>query len=239
MNFRLSVIIPVYNEAPTVAEVVRRVRAGGFVHEIIAVDDGSHDESLARLRELAAVDGPPLRVLAHDRNRGKGAAVRTGIAAAMGDLILVQDADLEYDPGDYPALIAPFADPTVGAVFGSRNLRRNPKSSALFYWGGRYLSWLANRLYGSRLTDITTGYKVVRTALLRSLDLRCDGFEFCPELAVRLLQQAARIAEVPISYRPRSRAEGKKIRARDGWHATWTLVRLRFSAPVAPNLPAK
>ncbi len=232
---RLSVIIPVYNEAATIAEIVRRVAATGVVDEIVAVDDGSQDGSADRLTALVATTPVALRVLRHARNRGKGAAVRTGIAAATGDLVLIQDADLEYSPSDYPALLAPFADPAVDAVFGSRNLQANPKSSFAFYWGGRWLSWFTNTLYGSSVSDMTTGYKVVRTALLRELALRCDGFEFCPELTACLLRRGIRIREVPISYQPRSRAAGKKIRARDGLHAMWTLLRYRWTKSPIPT----
>lgn len=223
----VSVIIPAFNEASTIAQVIHAVAATGLVAEILVVDDGSTDATAAR----AATADRRVRVLRHDHNRGKGAAMHTGIAAATGELILVQDADLEYSPGDYAALLAPFSrpeSPRVDAVYGSRNLQRNPKSSQLFYWGGRYLSWLTNLLYGSRLTDVTTGYKIVRTSVLRDLGLRCPGFEFCPELTARLLRRGIRIVEVPIGYRPRSRAEGKKIRLRDGLRATWTLVALRM-----------
>jgi glycosyltransferase involved in cell wall biosynthesis len=173
--------------------------------------------------------GPMVRVLRHTQNRGKGAAIRTGLAMVTGDLVLVQDADLEYDPAEYPVLLAPFSDPTVQAVYGSRNLRRNPRSNFAFYWGGRFLSGVANRLFGSHISDEATGYKVVRTSLLRALNLQSEGFEFCAEVTAKLLRRGVRICEVPISYRPRSRAEGKKIRWHDGIVAVWTLVRYRFS----------
>ena len=225
---RLSVILPCYNEARTLPEIVRRVRATARAHEIIAVDDGSTDASAAALVELSRAPGAPLTLLRHARNRGKGAAIRTGLAAVTGDLVLVQDADLEYDPAAYAALVAPFADSTVQAVYGSRNLHPNPRSTSAFYWGGRFLSWFANVLYGSRVTDISTGYKVVRTDVLRALPLAADGFEFCEEVTALLLRRGVRIREVPISYVPRTRAEGKKIRARDGVIAIATLIRLRW-----------
>lgn len=225
---RLSVILPLYNEARTIAEIIGRVRRGGLAHEIIAVDDASTDASPKLLIELQQQPGTPLRILRHPANRGKGGAIRTGLAAVTGDVVLIQDADLEYDPADYPVLLAPFSDSAVRVVFGSRNLRRNPRSSQLFYWGGRFLSAAANVLYGTRLTDIATGYKVFRTNLLRELPLDTDGFEFCPEVTAALLRRQVPILEVPISYAPRSRAEGKKIRVRDGGIALWTLVRLRF-----------
>lgn len=234
----LSVIIPVYNEAATLEEIITRVRATGLVDEIVVVDDGSTDSTPAILTRLEQAGRPPLRILRHQQNRGKGAAMRTGLAAVTGDLVLVQDADLEYDPADYPALLAPFADPAVQVVYGSRNLRRNPKSSFAFYWGGRLLSWVANWLYGSHITDEATGYKLIKTGLLRSIGLETDGFEFCPEVTAKLLQRGIEIYEVPISYRPRSWAEGKKIQWFDGLVAIWTLVKYRFFVNKQVGKPA-
>jgi glycosyltransferase involved in cell wall biosynthesis len=225
----LSVIIPAYNEAGTLEEIIRRVRATGLVQQLVVVDDGSSDDSPAILAR-AAGGVPPLHILRHARNQGKGAAIQTGLAAVMGDVVLVQDADLEYDPADYPALLAPFGKSGVEVVYGSRNLRRNPQSSFCFYWGGRLLSWVTNRLYGSRITDEATGYKVIRTALLRDMNLEKEGFEFCAEVTGKLLRRGVRIHEVPISYRPRSRREGKKIKWTDGFIAIQTLLRYRFSS---------
>jgi glycosyltransferase involved in cell wall biosynthesis len=231
---KLSIIIPVYNEEATFEEIVNRVRATGLAHEIIVVDDGSTDASPAILTRLQNSAQPPLRLFRHEQNRGKGAAMRTGLAAVTGDLVLVQDADLEYDPADYAALLAPFADPSVQVVYGSRNLRRNPKSSLAFYWGGRLLSWIANWLYGSHITDEATGYKVIKTELLRDMGLETDGFEFCPEVTAKLLQRNVVIHEVPISYDPRSWEEGKKIQWYDGAIAIWTLIKYRFFYRVNP-----
>jgi glycosyltransferase involved in cell wall biosynthesis len=235
---KLSVIIPVYNEAGTLEEIIRRVRATGLVDELLVVDDGSADDSAAILVRLANAGAPPLRVLRHSRNQGKGAAMQTGLAAATGDVVLVQDADLEYNPADYPALLAPFADPQVEVVYGSRNLRRNPQSSFSFYWGGRMLSWVTNLLYGSRITDEATGYKVIRTSLLREMGLERAGFEFCSEVTAKLLRQRVRIHEVPISYQPRSREEGKKIQWSDGLVAIQTLLKYRFSRRPERKPPA-
>lgn len=225
---KLSIIIPVYNEEATLEEIIARVRATTLAHEIIVVDDGSSDNSAAILARLQNNGQPALRLFRHHQNRGKGAAMRTGLAAVTGDLVLVQDADLEYDPADYPTLLAPFADPTVEVVYGSRNLQRNPKSSFTFYWGGRLLSWVTNWLYGAYITDEATGYKIIKTELLRDLGLETDGFEFCPEVTGKLLQRGVQIREVPISYNPRTWHEGKKIRWYDGLIAIWTLIKYRF-----------
>jgi glycosyltransferase involved in cell wall biosynthesis len=225
---KLSIIIPVYNEEASLEEIIRRVRATGLADEIVVVDDGSSDNSPQILMNLQNSALPPLHILRHEQNRGKGAAMRTGLAAVTGDLVLVQDADLEYDPADYPALLAPFSDSTIDVVYGSRNLQRNPKSSFTFYWGGRLLSWVANWLFGSHITDEATGYKVIKTDLLRDIGLETDGFEFCPEVTAKLLQRGVNIREVPISYDPRSWEEGKKIRWFDGLIAVWTLIKYRF-----------
>jgi glycosyltransferase involved in cell wall biosynthesis len=227
-QIKLSVIIPVYNEQTTLAEMITRVRATGLAFEIIVVDDGSGDDSPFILTRLQYDGQPSLRLRRHERNRGKGAAIRTGLEVVSGDLVLVQDADLEYDPADYAALLAPFADPSVQVVYGSRNLQRNPKSSLTFYWGGRLLSWITNWLYGSRITDEATGYKVIKTALLRDIGLETDGFEFCPEVTAKLLRRGVAIREVPIAYTPRSWDQGKKIQWYDGAIAIWTLIRYRL-----------
>ena len=229
-QMKLSVIIPVYNEAATITQVIERVLSvelDGVEKEIIVVNDGSTDGTDVVLNGLAARWPNPLKIVHHERNRGKGAAIRTALEHVTGDVIITQDADLEYDPREYPRLLAPFKDPTVQVVYGSRNLRRNPRSSWSFYWGGRLLSWIANLLYGSHITDEATGYKAFRTNLLRSLDLRSDRFEFCPEVTGKVLRRGIEIHEVPISYRPRSFDEGKKINWRDGLWAIWTLLKYR------------
>lgn len=226
---RLSVLIPVLNEAATLERVTEAVVATGRADEIVIIDDGSSDESPSVIAALERAHPQQVRSVRHAARRGKGAAVRSGLAVATGDLVLIQDADLEYSPADFPALLAPFADPGVQAVYGSRNLQPNPRSSPAFYWGGRLLSWLTNRLYGSCISDESTGYKVVRTDMLRALDLRLDGFEFCSELTGKLLRRGCTIREVPIRYRPRSFAAGKKIRWRDGLTAMAVLLRLRFA----------
>lgn len=220
----LSILIPAYNEERTILELLRRVRVLDLPKEIIVVDDGSTDGTASL---LAGADGAI--VLRHERNRGKGAAITTALERARGDVCITQDADLEYDPRDIPLLYERYLRGDVSAVYGSRILGRPRRhSSLLFYWGGRLVSLVASVLYATKMTDEPTGYKLVDTALLRSLRLQAQGFDFCPELTARILKSGGRIAEVPIRYEPRSWAEGKKISARDGLLAIWVLVRERF-----------
>jgi glycosyltransferase involved in cell wall biosynthesis len=228
---KLSVVIPAYNEEETIPLVIDQVLAiplESVEKEIVIVNDGSSDRTAEVLQTLCTRMPDQLTVVHHKKNQGKGAAIRTAMEHVTGDLVVTQDADLEYDPQDYPALLAPFSDPAVQVVYGSRNLQTNPRSSWSFYWGGRLLSWVANLLYGSHITDEATGYKVFRTDLLRSLDLQPTRFEFCPEVTGKLLRRGIPIHEVPIAYRPRSFAEGKKIQWYDAIGAVWTLVKYRF-----------
>ena len=164
----------------------------------------------------------------HEANYGKGVAIITGLKYAQGELTLIQDADLEYDPNDYAALLEPFKDECVQVVYGSRTLKRNKRSSSTFYWGGRLLSWITNLLYGSKITDEATGYKIFSTSLLKDLNLKSKGFEFCPEVTGKILRRKISIREVPISYNPRNWDEGKKIQWQDGFKAIWVLVKYRF-----------
>ncbi|HVE13895.1 MAG TPA: glycosyltransferase family 2 protein [Elusimicrobiota bacterium] len=224
---KVTVIIPAYNEAATVGPCIEAVYAKnpGRDLEVLVVDDGSTDGTADAARRAQR---PGLRVLRHERNRGKGAAVRTALAEASGEVVLIQDADLEYDPAEYGRLLEPFAS-GARAVYGSRiRAANNPRSYFRYYWGGRLVSLWTNVLFGSSVTDEPTGYKVFETGLLRSLDLRRDGFEFCPEVTAKLLRKGVEIREVPISYHPRSMEQGKKIRWRDGLMALWTLLRLRI-----------
>lgn len=228
---KISVIIPVYNEAATITQVVEQVlevELDTVEKEIIVVNDGSTDGTDAVLTALVTRWPNPPKIVHHERNRGKGAAIRTALEHVTGDVVITQDADLEYTPQEYPRLLAPFEDPAVQVVYGSRNLHRNPRSSWSFYWGGRLLSWVANLLYGSHITDEATGYKAFRADLLRDLDLQSNGFEFCPEVTSKILRRGIRIHEVPISYQPRSFAEGKKINWYDGLRAIWTLLKYRL-----------
>jgi len=223
---KLSVIMPAYNEAATLEEILRRVhRAGPF--EIVVVDDASTDASPDVLARLAA-EMPELKTLRHAANRGKGAAIRTALGHVSGEAVVIQDADLEYDPSDYAALLAPIESGQADVVYGSRILGRNAASYTRYYWGGRLLSAATNVLFGSRLTDQHTCLKAFRTPLLRSLPLREERFGFCAEATALLLKRGVRIAEVPISYRPRLMGEGKKIRWHDGLRSLWITIKCRF-----------
>jgi len=227
----LSVLIPVYNEAATITQIVEQVIAvalEGVTKQIVIVDDGSTDGTRQILDDLAGRWPDLITVALHEENRGKGAAIQTALAHATGDVVITQDADLEYDPQDYAALLAPFQDPDVQVVYGSRNMQANPRSSWSFYWGGRLVSMVANILYNSHISDEPTGYKLFRTDLLRSLNLESTGFEFCPEATGKILRRGIEIHEVPITYRPRSFEEGKKINWRDGAIAVWTLLKYRI-----------
>ncbi len=232
-GLKLSVVIPVYNERTTIAEIVRRVEATGLAHEIILVDDASTDGTREVLQAL-----PPgrTRVLRHDVNRGKGRALRTGFAAASGDVLLVQDADLEYSPNDYPALLKPIVDGVADVVIGSRFL--GGPHRVLFFWhflGNRALTTFANMLLNVNLTDMECGYKVFRTDVLRRVVLRSDRFGIEPELVARMTQLGCSIYEVPVSYFGRDYAHGKKITWRDGLTAIWHIVRFAVTRPPRPQ----
>jgi glycosyltransferase involved in cell wall biosynthesis len=227
------VIVPVYNEQATVAQLVRRVRSVPLRCEIIAVDDASRDGSGAILAALA-VDGVIDVVRTHPRNRGKGAALRTGIGAATGDVIVVQDADLEYDPAELPRLLRPIADGRADAVYGSRFL--GGEHRVLYFWhsvGNKLLTLMSNMLTDLNLTDMETCYKLVRAPLMKSLVLTSERFGFEPEITARLAQAGARIWEMPISYAGRTYAEGKKIGWRDGVAAIAHILRYNLFPPAA------
>ena len=196
--------------------------------QVVVVDDGSTDGTREELRRFAEAH-PDVELAFHEANRGKGAAIRTGIARARGRHTIIQDADLEYAPSDYVPLLAAAAEHGVRVVYGSRILGGQPYSYRRFYWGGRLVSLAATLLYGRRITDEPTCYKLFDTALLQSLPLREDRFGFCPEVTALVCRRGERIVEVPIHYAPRSVAEGKKIRWQDGLEALWILLRHRFT----------
>jgi len=240
---KLSVVIPVYNEIETIAEIVRRVRAVklvvpagfgsedgaavAFEREIVLVDDGSTDGTREYLS--AQEDEPDTVVAFHEQNQGKGAAVRTGLQHASGDVILVQDADLEYDPRDYPMLLQPIVEARSQVVYGSR-FRGGP-TKAMFFWhmiGNRFLTLVTNVLYNTILSDMETCYKVFTREVAKQLDLKAPGWGFDPEITAQILKRGYRIYEVPISYTGREFEEGKKISWRDGLTVLWTLLKYRF-----------
>lgn len=230
-DLRLSVVVPAYNEADTIERVVRQLRALPLTVEIIAVNDASTDQTGAVIDRLAK-DKLLDRALHHPTNRGKGAALRTGIAAAGGDVVVVQDADLEYDPADLPTLLGPIRTGRADAVYGSR-FQGGPHR-VLYFWhsvGNRVLTLLSNMFTNLNLTDMETCYKVVRTDLIKRLPLTSDRFGFEVEITARLSQAGARIWELPISYSGRTYAEGKKITWRDGIAALFHILRFNLFPP--------
>jgi glycosyltransferase involved in cell wall biosynthesis len=226
----VSLVVPAYNEERTIGEVLRRAAASPLRTEILAVDDGSTDGTAAA---LAALDGeiPHLTVLREERNRGKGAAVRRALPLTRGDIVVIQDADLEYDPSDLPRLIEPLLRGVADVVYGTRLRGGEPQRAHLFwhYAGNRLLSLMTGVLYNTTLSDMEVGYKAFRGDLIRSLHLVCDDFRFEPEVTAKVLRiPGVRVYEIPISYYGRTFAEGKKITWRDGLKAIVALVRFRF-----------
>lgn len=229
-GFCLSVLIPVFNEERTLREIIARVRAVDVPKEIVMVDDGSTDRTREILRTEVEGQYPDVRVVYHDRNQGKGAAIRTAIANATGTVCVVQDADLEYDPKEYAVLLEPILDGRADAVFGSRFMGGGAHRVHLFWhaWGNSVLTTMSNMLTNLNLTDMETCYKVVKTDLLKQLPLQANRFDLEPELTALLARARARIYEVPISYSGRDYSEGKKIGWKDGVQAIWCMLATRF-----------
>jgi glycosyltransferase involved in cell wall biosynthesis len=224
----LSVIVPVYNERTTVAEIVRRVRAVEvpLVVDVVVVDDGSTDGTD---KVLSAIEDSTVRVVTHHKNQGKGAAIRTGLAQARGDLVLIQDADLEYDPDDWPKLLDPVLKHKALVVYGSRFTGERKNMMPLHWAGNRLLSLVTNVLYSSTLSDMETCYKLFDRRVLDGITVVSNRFDFEPEITAKVLRRGYRIYEVPISYAGREADEGKKITWRDGFGALRALVRFRFT----------
>ena len=234
---KLSVLVPVYNEERTLEEVVRRVCAVQLSKEIILVDDGSKDRSreiLARLKDQSERANDPLnqiKVFFQPENQGKGAAIKTAISHVTGDIVIVQDADLEYDPKDYPSLIEPIQDGSADVVYGTR-FAGGGAHRVLFFWhslGNRTLTLLSNMLTNLNLSDMEVGYKVFRAEVLKGIELKSNRFGFEPEITIKLAKKRCRFYEVPISYHGRTYEEGKKITWKDGVAALYYMIRFRFS----------
>ena len=223
----LSVIIPVYNEKNTIRELIRRVQAMKLASEIVIVDDGSKDGTRNILAEMDGKD--KVRVILHEKNQGKGAAVRTGIHSAKGDVLLIQDADLEYDPREYPNLLKPIEEGNADVVYGSRFL--GAPHRAILFWNmvaNKLLTLMTNILYNNILTDMETGYKVFKKEVVADMRLRANRFDFEPEFTAKILKKKVRVYEVAISFNPREYSEGKKIGLADAFAAVWALLKYRF-----------
>ena len=227
ISMKLSIIIPVYNEKNTIREILNKVREQPMEKEIIIVDDFSEDGTRDILNEEGKKEGT--NIIFQPKNMGKGCAIRAGLDHVNGDIILIQDADLEYDPNDYDKLLAPILNGEAKVVYGSRLLGGNSnRSYNRYYFGGIFLSWLTNALYGSNISDEPTCYKVFITEVLKDLNLKAKRFEFCPEVTAKILNRGYRIHEVPISYYPRHFQDGKKIKCKDGLVAIYTLIKFRL-----------
>ncbi len=230
----LSIIIPVFNEENTIEEIIKRVEAVPLPikKEIIVVDDGSSDSTKKKLEQLKKEFN--FILIEHQKNQGKGAAIKTALPRTTGDIILIQDADLELNPQEYPILLRPILEGGAEVVYGSRILGRDKAANNYkkriwsFYLGGRFLTFLANLLYGLNITDEPIGYKVFKSEILKNMDLKSKGFEFCPEVTAKVAKKGIKIYEVPVSCDSRSRKEGKKTRWQDGLKAIWTLIKYKF-----------
>ncbi|MFV1859746.1 MAG: glycosyltransferase family 2 protein [Anaerolineales bacterium] len=225
---RLTFLLPVFNERATVEEILQIVEASGLADHIIVVDDASTDGTRELLQDLASRN-PRLELHLHDRNQGKGAALRTGFSKVKTELVLVQDADLEYDPRDVPGLLAPIEEGKADVVYGSRFLGA-PRRPTMFWHmvANKLLTLMTNVLYNTILTDMETGYKLFRREVIQGIEIRSNRFDFEPEITAKLLKKKVRIFEVPISFNPREYSEGKKIGLPDAFAAVWALLKYRF-----------
>jgi glycosyltransferase involved in cell wall biosynthesis len=225
---KLSVVIPVFNEYDTIEILLDRVMSVGLADEIIIVDDGSTDGTRKLLQELAPIH-ESIRLILHEKNQGKGASVQTGFQAATGDLILIQDADLEYDPKDYVTLLQPIRDGVADVVYGSRFLGA-PRRVTMFWHmvANKMLTFMTNLLFNSILSDMETGYKLFKKEIIKDIPLRSKRFNIEPEITAKLLKRRVRIFEVPITFNPREYEDGKKIGLGDAFEAVWALIKYRF-----------
>jgi glycosyltransferase involved in cell wall biosynthesis len=224
---KISVIIPAYNEVKTIEEILRRVEVLNIADEILVIDDGSTDGTREVLENLSGKG--IVRTFFHGSNQGKGAAIRTGIEHAQGEVLIIQDADLEYDPRDYPTLLKPIQEGLAEVVYGSRFLG-GPRRPTMFWHmvANKSLTLMTNILFDTILTDMETGYKVFRRQVVEGIKLKADRFDFEPEFTAKILKRKVRIFEVPITFNPRDYVEGKKISIRDAFHAVWTLLKYRL-----------
>lgn len=230
MGHKLSVVIPIYNEIETLEAILEQVKAVdvGMEKEIVLVDDDSTDGTRKLLKKIEQSGDASIRVFYHEVNQGKGAALRTGFQHVTGDITIIQDADLEYDPQDYPKLIQPILDGEADAVYGSRFSEGRQKALFLSYTANKFLTFLSNLLTRLNLTDMETCYKVIKTSILRDIPLRCDRFGFEPEITAKLARRRCRVREIPIAYRGRDYAAGKKVGWKDGVAALFHIIRFRF-----------